>query len=114
MRKTPEYALFTRLWKVDGQVLARVFRLGLPMGVTAVAEATLFTVSAVMMGWIGEVPLAAHGIAMQLSSMTFVVHLGLSQAATVRAGRAFGRRDEVALRTGGVAALALSAAMALL
>jgi Na+-driven multidrug efflux pump len=78
------------------------------MGLTTVAEAALFSFSAVMMGWIGEVWLAAHGIALQLASLTFMIHLGLSQAATVRAGRAFGRRDIAALREGGGVAMALS------
>jgi hypothetical protein len=47
----------------------------------------------VMMGWIGTVELAAHGIALQIISVTFMVHVGLSSAATVRAGRAWGRGD---------------------
>ena len=36
-----------------------------------------------MMGWLGTVPLAAHGIALQISAVTFMVHMGLSNAATV-------------------------------
>lgn len=114
VRKVPDYDLFSRLWRFDGQVASRVFRLGLPMGLTSVAEAGLFSFSAVMMGWLGEVPLAAHGIAMQLTSITFVMHLGLSQAATVRAGRAFGRRDEVALHRVGHSAILLSGCVAVL
>jgi Na+-driven multidrug efflux pump len=47
----------------------------------------------VMMGWIGTTELAAHGIALQIISVTFMVHIGLSSAATVRAGRAWGRGD---------------------
>ncbi|MEZ5913854.1 MAG: MATE family efflux transporter [Paracoccaceae bacterium] len=41
-----------------------------------------------MMGWVGTVPLAAHGIALESAALTFMVHLGLSNAATVRVGRA--------------------------
>jgi MATE family multidrug resistance protein len=62
-----------------------------------------------MMGWIGALELAAHGIAIQLASMTFMVHIGFSQAATVRAGRALGRRDEASLRRGGITAIGMSA-----
>jgi MATE family multidrug resistance protein len=67
-----------------------------------------------MMGWVGTTALAAHGIAITLASATFMLHLGLSNAATIRAGRAFGRRDERALRDGAVAAIGLSLAAALL
>ncbi|MDP5360292.1 MAG: MATE family efflux transporter, partial [Paracoccaceae bacterium] len=62
-----------------------------------------------MMGWIGAIELAAHGIAIQLASLTFMVHIGFSQAATVRAGRALGRKDEPSLRRGGITAIGMSA-----
>ena len=44
-----------------------------------------------MMGWVGTIALAAHGVALQIASLTFMMHLGLSQAITVRAGRAWGQ-----------------------
>lgn len=58
--------------------------------------------------------MAAHGIALQIASMTFLVHLGLSNAATVRAGQAFGRLDEAELRRGGIIASLVSAVFGLL
>ena len=109
LRRLPQYQLTRNPFRPDPQITARVFRLGLPIGLTSLAEGGLFTASAIMMGWIGEIPLAAHGIALQLASLTFMVHIALSQAATVRAGRAVGRRDEVGLRRGGIAATAMSA-----
>jgi MATE family multidrug resistance protein len=66
-----------------------------------------------MMGWIGPLDLAAHGIAIQLASLTFMVHIGFSQAATVRAGRALGRKDEISLRRGATMAIAMSACFAI-
>ena len=108
LRRLPDYQLMRNPLRPDPQIMARVFRLGLPIGLTSLAEGGLFTASAIMMGWIGEIPLAAHGIALQITSLTFMVHIGLSQAATVRAGRAVGRWDETALRRGGIAATTLS------
>jgi MATE family multidrug resistance protein len=70
-----------------------VFRLGWPIGLTLLAESGLFVGTTVMMGWIGTTELAASGIAMQIISVTFMVHIGLSSAATVRAGHAWGRGD---------------------
>lgn len=109
----PQYKLLQNLWRSDWEVFANVFRLGLPIGLTSLAEGGLFSASAVMMGWIGPIPLAAHGIAIQLASLTFMVHIGLSQAATVRAGRALGRRDEMNLRRGAIMAIILSTLFAL-
>ena len=110
----PQFALFRNFWRSDSVIMKRVFMLGWPIGLTSLAEGGLFTASAVMVGWIGPVELAAHGIAIQLASLTFMVHIGLSQAATVRAGRALGRRDEPSLRRGGMTAIGMSAFFAML
>ena len=106
--RLPEAALFQRIWRSDNEALRDVFRLGLPIGLTSLAESSLFTASAVMMGWIGEYPLAAHGIALQLTALMFMFHVGMSQAATVRAGGAYGRKDEGELRRIAKTALAVS------
>lgn len=113
MRVLPGPPLLERLWRPDGEVLARVVRLGWPIGLTNLAEVSLFAASALMMGSLGAVSLAAHGIAVQLAGLAFMVHLGLSQAATVRAGAAFGRGDPLGLARGGRMAIALSTAFAL-
>lgn len=107
-RKLPEHTLFARLWRPDPQALARVFALGWPIGLTSLAETGLFSAAAVMMGWLGEIPLAAHGIAMQITALTFMVHVGLSNAATIRAGQAFGRGDRAGLLAGARVVVAMS------
>jgi len=114
MRVAPDHALFQRFWRPDAEALRAVFRLGWPIGITNLAEVGLFAASSVMMGWLGTVPLAAHGIALQITSVVFMVHMGLSNAATVRAGQAHGRGDSRALRDGAAVVLALSLATAAL
>jgi len=114
MRTLPEQELFRRLWRPDWEMFARVFRLGVPIGVTNLTEVSLFAASSVMMGWLGTGPLAAHGIALQVSSATFMVHLGLSNAGTVRAGNAFGRRDRAHMARGAVVVTAMSLVMSAL
>ncbi|MBQ2260973.1 MAG: MATE family efflux transporter [Loktanella sp.] len=109
MKVLPQYQLFRNFHRPDSEIMRRVFLLGWPIGLTSLAEGGLFSASAIMMGWIGPIQLAAHGIAIQLASLTFMVHIGFSQAATVRAGRALGRRDEPNLRRGGITAIGLSA-----
>lgn len=105
---TRDYQLFHRFWRPDWEVFGQVTKLGIPIGLTSMAEAGLFTASAVMMGWLGTQPLAAHGIAMQITACVFMVHIGLSNTATVRAGRAVGRGDQLGLRRGAWVVLGMS------
>ncbi|MCV2868183.1 MATE family efflux transporter [Defluviimonas sp. WL0002] len=102
------FQLFVRFWRPDYAALVQVFRLGWPIGLTGLFESGLFEAAAIMMGWIGAVELASHGIALQLAAITFMVHLGLSNAATVRAGRAFGIGDMIGLRDGARTAIYMS------
>ncbi|MCV6823803.1 MULTISPECIES: MATE family efflux transporter [Halocynthiibacter] len=111
LRKLPEHELFVRFWRPDWDAFKQVFRLGLPIGLTNLAEVGLFNFAAIMVGWLGAIPLAAHGIALQLGGAAFMVHLGLSAAATIRAGRALGNGDEEHLRRGAYMATGMSAAL---
>lgn len=110
--REPAHQLFVRLWRPDWSALGAVFRLGWPIALTALAEVALFSAASVMMGWVGTNALAAHGIALQLCVATFMVQLGLSQAATVRAGQAYARGDAARLRLAALAAMTLSAVAA--
>ena len=93
-----KYHLFQRFWRPDWQAMRQVALIGWPIGLTMVAEGGLFVASNIMMGWIGTPQLAAHGIALQITSITFMAHLGLSNAATVRVGQAKGRGDRPWMR----------------
>ena len=108
LRKKPEHALLKNLHRPDPEVLAQVFRIGVPIGLTLLAETGLFAASSVLMGWLGTIPLAAHGIALQITSVSFMIPLGLSQAVTVRVGRAWGQRDQDALRASSLAGMYLA------
>lgn len=114
VRRFPEQALFVRLWRPDWAELRQVVWLGAPIGVATLAEVSLFSATSVMMGWIGVVELAAHGIALQIAMTTFNFHIGISQAGTILSGAAYGRRDWAMLRAVSQAALIVSALAALL
>lgn len=107
------FHLFQRLWRPDWPAFRAILGLGLPIGLTLVAETGMFTGANVLMGWFGTVPLAAHGIALQISGLTFMVHLGISNAATIRVGAAHGAGDDGAVRQAALAAILLSAVFAL-
>lgn len=112
--KIPRHRLLHRLWRPDAEVFMQVFRLGWPIGMTSLAEVGLFAAAAVMMGWIGTFELAAHGIALQWASITFMVHLGLANVATIRAGNAMGRLDDAGMRRGGLVVTGISLLFAVL
>lgn len=109
-----KYSLFQRFWRPDWPGFRAVFRLGWPMGLTGLAESGLFQASALMMGWIGTTELAAHGIALEITALAFMVHVGLSNAVTVRGGQANGAADWTSLRQGALTGIALSFGMAML
>lgn len=114
VRVLPEHQLFVRFWRPDWPVFGRVFRLGWPIGLTNLSEVGLFAAASLMMGWIGTVELAAHGIALQISSVTFLIHVGLSNAATIRIGAAFGHKDRAGVRRAAAAAMCLSMMLVLM
>jgi MATE family multidrug resistance protein len=109
-----EHEIFVRFWRPDWAAFRDVLRLGLPISLTILAEVGLFATSSVMMGWIGTIELAAHGIAMQIASISFMIPLSFSQVGTVRLGRAIGRKDVVAVRRVGIVILVLGVGFAFL
>jgi MATE family multidrug resistance protein len=93
-RRFRRFHLFGHCWRFDGQRTHTMVRLGWPIGLTMALEMGVFALAAYFMGWIGAPAVAAHAVALQLAALTFMVPLGLGQAATVRVGLALGRRDE--------------------
>jgi len=110
--ETRRYEILVRFWRPDWHALWDVVRLGLPISVTILAEVSLFTAASLLMGHIGTIELAAHGIALQWASIAFMIPLGLSQAATVRIGVAHGQGDHQAVVRASVAVMAIAASLA--
>lgn len=114
LRVLPEHELLKNFQRPDWEMLGKVLRMGAPIGLTTVAESSLFAASAMMMGWLGTVPLAAHGIAVSLGGLAFMAHLGLSNAATIRVGNAFGRGDRAHMALGAKVVTVMSLAFSVL
>jgi MATE family multidrug resistance protein len=95
------YRLFGNFWRSDWPRYRQVWRLGAPIAVTLGLEVTVFNAAVFLMGLIGTAALAAHAVAIQICTFTFMVPLGLAQAATVRVGLAFGREDRDGIRRAG-------------
>jgi MATE family multidrug resistance protein len=100
-RRFRRFHLFGHWWRFDAQRTMAMVKLGWPIGATMGLEMGVFALAAYFMGWLGAPAVAAHAIALQLSAITFMVPLGLGQAATVRVGLALGRRDEAGITRAG-------------
>lgn len=105
-----DYSILGRFWRADWRCLGQIFALGVPISIALLLEMGVFVAAVVIMGWLGTVPLAAHQIAIQIASVTFMIPFGIAQAATVRVGHAVGRGDRAGVRRAGWTAVALGVA----
>ena len=87
--------------------LRELLTLGLPVGLQLFMEVGLFSSAAIMMGWLGEVPLAAHNIAITCSATTFMLPLGIGLAVSVRIAQVAGAGQPERVRRVGFSALAM-------
>ena len=100
--------LFALPWLPARRELVALWRLGLPMGAMILAEVGVFSAATLAMGLIGRPTLEAHTVALQIASITFMVPLGVGQAASVRVGLAFGARDARAISRAGWSAFGIT------
>ncbi|SEP77890.1 multidrug resistance protein, MATE family [Faunimonas pinastri] len=115
------FHVFGRFWRADWPRFIELFRLGVPIAFTLAFEVTVFNAAVFMMGVLGMTQLAAHSIAIQISALSFMIPLGISQASTVRVGLAYGAGDREGIRVAGwsgyllgVAIMAVAASVLLL
>ncbi len=99
------YHVLYKLFRPDWPRFFEILKIGIPIGLMSLAEVLLFTSAALLQGWLGEDEIAAHAIALQLTAISFMVPLGLSQATTVRVGIAYGENNPDGIRKTGWTAL---------
>ncbi len=94
-------------WWPDGATLRRLLNLGAPIGVQMAFEVGAFAASAIMIGWLGATSLAAHQVAINLASFTYMAASGIAAAATIRVGKLQGGGHRAEARQAGFAAYLL-------
>ncbi|MGY3856648.1 MATE family efflux transporter [Aeromonas sp. NJAU223] len=108
--------LFSQLARPNGSRLWRLFRLGFPIAMAIFCEVTLFTVVALMLAPFGAETVASHQIALNFSSLVFMLPLSIGVGVTIRVGHNIGegRPDHarVAARTGLMLGMAVAAGTA--
>ncbi len=107
--KMRRFEPFLNFAKIDFPMVRKLLSIGIPAGLQYFFEVSAFSASAVMIGWMGTTALAAHQIAMNLASISFMVAMGISSAATIRVSNAVGRQDVRGTRMAGFSAAALCA-----
>ena len=104
------YRVFAGLRKPDRAHFRTLFKLGWPIGAQFGLEAGLFSAATLIIGLFGTTALAAHQIALNASSVTFMIPLGVGMAATVRVGQAAGAGDTLGSARAGWTAIAMGTA----
>lgn len=109
--RSPRFAdlqLFAHLERPRWPPIRGLLATGLPIGVTVAMEGSLFIVTALLIGRLGAVPVAAHQIAINVASLCFMIPMGLAEATTVRVGHALGRGNAFDVRRAAFAGYALA------
>jgi len=96
---------------INFPIIKKILRLGLPSGFQYFFEVGAFSFAVIMIGWIGANELAAHQIAINLASISFMAVLGISQAASIRVGNAMGEQNIAKIRKAGFTGIALGASI---
>jgi MATE family multidrug resistance protein len=78
--------------------LARILRVGIPIGAQQWLEFGVFGAAGLLMGWIGTIAVASHQVALQLAALTFMIPVGVAQATSVIVGQAVGKGDPPSAR----------------
>lgn len=111
--------LFAPLRTIEPSILSAAERRALwlaggSIGLQITLEVAAFAFGGVMVGWLGAVPLAAHQVALNLASITFMGALGLSSAATIRVATAYGSGSQERVRRAANVAIGIVIAFELL
>lgn len=106
-RRFRRFHVLGRFWRADWKRFAEVLRLGTPIGLALVFEIALFAGSAFVMGRIGIYELAAHQFALQIASFTFMLPMGIANAAGIRVALAAGAADRAGVTRAGWTAVAI-------
>ena len=92
---------------LNKKVISKIVKIGFPSGLTYTLEVSAFAFAAIMIGWLGSAQLAAHQIAINLASISYMVVLGISAAATIKIGNAVGANNYQDAKLVGYSALFL-------
>ena len=89
---------FTHLERIDSYWLKRILKLGLPIGLAIFFEVSIFSTAAIVLSPLGEITVAAHQIAISITSQLFMIPMSLAIALTIRVGTYYGEKNYKSMR----------------
>jgi MATE family multidrug resistance protein len=101
--KFHEYIRELRAIAYERYYVLKLLKLGIPVGFQSVFEVSAFAFATIMVGWFGAAQLAAHQIALNIATITFMIASGISAAGAIRIAQEFGQKDRNAMLRAGVA-----------
>ena len=92
-QKFKQYFTYFKISNFNRPYFFRLIKIGIPVGFQMIIEMFAFSIGSIMMGWFGTVPIAAHQIALGLSSLTFMLASGIAQGTTIRVSHQLGAHN---------------------
>jgi MATE family multidrug resistance protein len=107
VRYSHDYKMYRHLkqHEHDSKYLKEIFRVGLPSGLQYFFEVGAFAFAAIMIGWISEYAQAAHQIAINIASVTYMIATGIAAGGSIAVGNAYGRRHRADIILSGKATI---------
>jgi len=114
IRRHKKFESYWKHWRstsITWSSIRAILAIGVPSGLQLVFEAGAFAMSGVIVGMIGPIQQAAHQIALNIASVSYMMVSGLGAAATIRVGNQLGKRDIPMLRLAGQSLFHMTLAM---
>ena len=90
--------IFTGWEKIDPYWVKRILQLGCPIGLAIFFEVSIFSTAAIVLSPLGETLVAAHQVAISVTSQLFMIPMSLAIALTIRVGTYYGEKNWAAMR----------------
>ena len=90
--------IFTGWEKIDPYWVKRILQLGCPIGLAIFFEVSIFSTAAIVLSQLGETLVAAHQVAISVTSQLFMIPMSLAIALTIRVGTYYGEKNWAAMR----------------
>ena len=97
--------------KINFHIIRKILNIGIPSAFQYIFEVGAFSSAVIIVGWLGTKQLAAHQIAINLASISFMMTLGISSAGAIRVANAVGKQDIKEVRKAGFTAIVLGASL---
>ena len=104
---------FKRMWVLPNRLM-RITKIGVPIALQQGLEAATFSLTAIMVGWLGSTELAAHQVVISISTISFTTYLGLGSATAIKTSICKGAKDMKQARRTTVAGVHLGLVVSLL